>query len=51
MEGLHNHSTNDDDKIMADICRVLCKCQPVLGAFANISSLTALCGLTDEETD
>ena len=39
MEGPHNHSTNDDGKIMADIYRVLCKCQPVPGAFADISSL------------
>lgn len=36
VEGPHNHSTNNDDKVMADIYRVLSRCQPVLCAFANI---------------
>ena len=54
VEGPHNHDTNNDDKIMANIYRVLSRCQPVLSAFCKHSFLiftTALLGLTDEETN
>lgn len=54
VEGPHNHDTNNDDKIMADIYGVLSRCQPVLCAFCKHSIsifTTAPLGLTDEETD
>lgn len=52
MKGPHNHNTNNDDKIMADIHPVLSRCKPVLLQTLSFFIFTAaLHGLTDEETD
>lgn len=52
MEGPHNHNTNNDDKIMADIHPVLSRCRPVLLQILSFFIfVAALHGLTDEETD
>lgn len=55
VEGPHNHRADNDDKIMADIYRVLPRCQPVHCAFCKraflIFTTALLFGLTDEETD
>lgn len=52
VEGLHSHSTNNDDKIMADIHPVLSRCKPVLLQTLSFFIFTAaLHGLTEERTD
>lgn len=52
MDGSHNHNTNNDDQIMADMYPMLSRCQPVLlQTLSVLIFTTALRGLTDEETD